>query len=211
MKQTPLVFNLVSLLLGACNLPQELAAPTIEPTPTKEIPVPPVSGAPTVEPTLATLQLAVQPPETRTGVDEIDLIIDAVLAHDVEMLRKLTGYLQIGCTHADGLGGPPKCTQEEEEGTMVEVVPFLGPEGHHQRRADYEQWQGPDVLGLLAVYWVSAQAYSDEAYPAGEYAIAFLTANGAIDLTLQVLEGRVVRYDYGFGGSLQSNIERDAA
>lgn len=67
------------------------------------------------------------------------------------------------------------------------------------------------MLGLLAVYRVSEQAYSDEAYPAGEYAIAFLTSNGATDLTLQVFDGQVVRFDYGFGGSLQQNIERDAA
>jgi hypothetical protein len=210
MKHTSLVAILVSLLLGACNFSQEQTTPTIEPTPTKEIPAPPVSGAPTVEPTLATLQLAVHPPETRTRIDEVDTIIDVVLSHDIDALRALTGYLQIGCTHADGLGGPPKCIPEEEEGTLLEVVPFLGSEGHHQRRVEYEGWQGPDVLGLLTVYRVSSQAYSDEAYPAGEYALAFLDANGVSDITLQVMNGKVVRFDYGFPGSLQSDLERDA-
>lgn len=210
MKHTSLVVILVSLLLGACNFPQEQAAPIIEPTPTKEIPVPPVSGAPTVEPTLATLQLAVHPPETRTGIDEIDTIIDAVLTQDVEELQSLTGYMLIGCTHTMGLGGPPKCEPDEAEGTMVESIPVLGVEGYHQRREDFEGWQGPDILGLLTVYRVSSQAYSDEAYPAGEYALAFLDAKGVSDITLQVMDGKVVRFDYGFPGSLQSDLERDA-
>ncbi len=89
----------------------------------------------------------------------------------------------------------------------MEVVPFLGPEGHHQRRAEYLEWSGPDVLGLLAVYRVSSEAYSDEAYPVGEFALVFLDGNGAVDLTLQVRQGRVVRYDYDFGGSVESDLE----
>jgi hypothetical protein len=210
MKHTSLVIILVSLLLGACNFPQEQVASTIEPTPMKEIPAQPVSGAPTVEPTLATLQLAVYPPETRTGIVELDRIIDAVLAHDAEELQSLTHYMLIGCTHTMGLGGPPKCEPDEEEGTLVESIPVLGVEGYHQRREDFEGWQGPDVLGLLTVYRVSSQAYSDEAYPAGEYALAFLDAKDMSDITLQVTDGNVVRFDHGFPGSLQSDLERDA-
>ena len=92
-----------------------------------------ISGVPTLDPTLAALQLAVHPPEKRTGLADIDRIIDLVLAHDFQSLQQLTAYSQIGCTKADGMGGPPKCNSDEDEGTEVEVVPFLGPEGHHQR------------------------------------------------------------------------------
>jgi len=198
-------------LLGACNLPLGRASIDIEtPVPIEEATLP-VSGVPTMDPTLATLQLAVYPPETRTGIAELDSIIDAVLAHDATSLRAMTAYTQVGCTQTDGLGGPPKCDDGEAEGTLLEVVPFLGSEGHHQRRVEYEQWIGPDVLGLLAAYRVGPEEYSDEAYPAGEYAIAFLDANGMSDITLQVRGGRVVRFDYGFPGSLQGDLERDAA
>jgi hypothetical protein len=103
----------------------------------------------------------------------------------------LTRYLTLGCTHADGLGGPPKCKSREDEGTLVNVVPFLGPEGHHQRQGEYESWLGPDVLGPLAVYRVSSDAYADEFYPAGEYALVFLDHSGPGYDTLQVRDGEI--------------------
>jgi hypothetical protein len=169
------------------------------------------SGAPTVDPTLATLQLAVYPPERRTGIAELDLIIDAVMGHNFPALKELTAYTKIGCTTTDGLGGPPKCAEGEAEGTVVEVVPFLGPEGHHQRREEYQEWQGPDVLGLLAVYRVLLTADSFPSYPAGEYALVFLDPSGLTTVTLQVREGRVIRYDYDFSGSVESDLENKAS
>lgn len=200
------IFLLSSLLFGACNIP------SIQPSPTDlpETPRPPQSGAPTVEPTLATLQLSVYPPETRSGNPELDAIIDSVLAHNVVALRTLTCYLIAGCTHANGLGGPPKCEAGEAEGTLVEVVPFLGSEGHHMRRAEYEQWQGPDILGLLTVYRTSSGVYSDEFYPPGEYVLVFLDTAGPIHHTLQVYEGRVVRFDSHPGGTLQNDLAQNA-
>jgi hypothetical protein len=210
MKDTFMFLVLACLLLAACNMPQRQPAPSPSVTPTVEAPEPPLSGVPTLEPTRATLRLAVHPPEKRTGVEDLDLIIDTVLAHDFEGLKTLTTYLVIGCTQADGLGGSPKCAEGEAEGTLVEVVPFLGPEGHHQRRAEYEAWQGPDVLGLLAAYRVSAGAYSDETYPVGEDALVFLDAQSSMPVTLQITDGKIVRFDYGFGGSLEDDL-RDGA
>lgn len=206
-----LLVGFMSLGAAACSAP----APPVEPTETPVVTSRPaakqISGAPTIEPTIATLQLAVYPPETRTGFPELDAIIDAVLAHDIKALRGLTQYTQVGCTHADGLGGPPKCLDGEAKDTIVEVVPFLGSEGHHQRRVDYEFWSGPDVRGLLAAYRVSSTALSKASYPAGEYALVFLDARGIAGITLQVSRGRVVRYDYGFPGSVQSDLENDSA
>jgi hypothetical protein len=56
----------------------------------------PKSGIPTLDPTLATLQLAVYPPETRIGDPGLDTIIDAVLSHDIGALRNLTRYTTLG-------------------------------------------------------------------------------------------------------------------
>jgi hypothetical protein len=168
------------------------------------------SGVPTIEPTLATLQVSVYTPGVRTEIAELDMIIEAVMIHDIEALRMLTEFTVIGCTHNQGLGGPPKCAEGEAEGATVEVVPFLGPEGTHQRAEEFAQWSGPDALGLLAAYRVSPNAYSVEAYPSGEFALIFLEAAGRTILTLQVREGRVVRYDYADGGSIESNLARDA-
>ncbi len=214
------ITSITGLLLGACNFPlgqasigiespmptvSELATPNKQPTLQE-------SGAPTLDPTAATLQLAVYPPERRTGWPNLDAIIDIVLAHDFDALRGLTRYTQVGCTHSEGLGGPPKCQPDEAEGTMVEVVPFLGPgEGSHQRKEEYETWSGPDVLGLLAVYAPSEAVFSDENFPMGEFAIVFLDRSGISDLTLHVSGGRVIRYDYGAPGSLESKLSNDAA
>lgn len=210
MKRLLPVVALASMLLTSCNMPQR--QPTLIPsaTATVEAPEPPISGVPTLEPTRATLQLAVHPPEKRTGLQDLDIIIDAVLAHDFDQLKKLTSYLVIGCTQADGLGDPPKCAEGEAEGTLVEVVPFLGPEGHHQRLAEYEAWQGPDVLGLLAAYHVSSGVYSEDAYPAGEYALVFLDAQNSTPVTLHIKNGSIVRFDYEMDGLLEENIERGA-
>jgi hypothetical protein len=203
--------SLISLGLAACNAP---IAPR-DPTPPPQELVKPVpirgSGAPTIESSNATLQSAVYPPETRTGIAALDAIIDAVLDHDIEELRGLTQYAQLPCTHADGLGGQPKCLEGEEENTIVAVVPYLGAEGGHLRRAEFEALPGPDVRGLLAVYRVSPTAFSEDSYPAGEHALVFLDAGGTSGVILQERNGRVVRYDFPLPGSLQSRLETSAA
>ena len=204
MSRLTFILIFTAILLSACNQPLDEATQIVSSTEIQKSPTVELSGVPTIE---ATIQLMVYPPETRTGVTELDNIIDEVLAHDFEALRGLTDFTVIACTHVEGLGGPPKCAPNEVEGTLLEVVPFLGPEGHHKRDAEYQEWSGPDVLGLLAVYRVSSEAYSDEAYPAGEFALVFLDGNGAVDLTLQVRQGRVVRYDYGFGDNVESDLE----
>ena len=55
--------------------------------------------------------------------------IDAVQRGDASHLRDLAEVVAVGCTHADGAGGPPKCAQGDAEGTVYEVFPFLGCQG----------------------------------------------------------------------------------
>jgi hypothetical protein len=212
MKKGKDLLILVIMLLSSCA-PPPLLVPTTLPE-TQEVLTPDetpiVSGVPTIDPTLATLQLAVLPPELRTGIAELDLVIDAVLKHAFQSLRGLTAFTQIGCTNADSLGGPPKCSPDEVEGTVVEVVPFMGAEGHHKRREEYQTWEGPDVLGLLAVYKVSALAYSTPSFPAGDYALVFLDHQGATTLTMQVSQGKIIRYDYRDGSQIESEINQNS-
>ncbi|UYN90353.1 MAG: hypothetical protein KIT08_03720 [Anaerolineales bacterium] len=133
----------------------------------------------------------------RTGIAELDSIIEIALSGDAAQLRSLIEFTPAYCTNAEGLGGPPKCLPDEAEGAMVEVLPFLGAEGNFIRRSDIESWNGVQIESLYAVYEVSDAAYSDENYPRGEYALVFLTDRGA-SITLQVTKGRIVRIDYGF-------------
>lgn len=136
----------------------------------------------------------------QTGIAELDEIILVVMEGDTTGLRLLIRYTQTTCTFAEGLGGPPKCLEDEQEGTPVEVLPFLGPEGHFIRKADIDNWTGVEVSELYAVYQVSEAVYSDENYPKGEYALVFITdPEKQSSITLQVRQGRIVRIDNGYG------------
>ena len=150
-------------------------------------------------------------PGTLTGIEAVDRIIAVVINGDpLELSAKMT-FLTAACTEQDGLGGPPKCEEGEEEGSSVDVFPFLGPEGHFLRKTEVADWQGLDVSGLYSVYRVSESAFSDPFYPTGEYAIVFLADDDFMDITLQVTEGRIVRIDYGFGESPEINFETSAS
>ena len=133
-----------------------------------------------------------------TGVLELDRIIDAALRGNNDELKSLMKFNQVKCTLAEGLGGPPKCLSGEQDGTVVEALPILDSEGHFLRKADLESWNGLDVSALFAVYEVSSSAYSDENYPAGQYAIVFIAADQVTSWTLQVDQGTIIRMDHGY-------------
>jgi hypothetical protein len=154
------------------------------------------------------------PLTTRTGNAEIDHILDVVASGDVQTLRSLIKFTTAECVRPKGLGGPPICREGEAEGTSVEVLPFLGSEGSFLRKDEIENWPGIEAPGLYTVYQVSSTAYSDENYPAGEYAIIFTVQKDASAVTLQVSNGKIVRVDYIFDTSpatLKDVIERAAA
>jgi len=146
-----------------------------------------------------------------TGIAEIDYVIDTVLANDPEDQLKLLQFTTLACTHTEGLGGPPKCREDEEEGMEVEAFPFLGPEGHHMRRSETGSWESIQASEVFAVYRNSQQVYSDEAYPAGEYAIVFSTGSENFYLTVQVTGGKIVRIDNGSGSPSDIDLEKVAS
>jgi len=141
---------------------------------------------PAATPTDEVSGVLVHDADTRTGLDEVDQIIGIVLAGDMKEFRQRIRFTTSGCTHVMALGGPEKCREGEAEGTLVEVLPFLGTEGSQLRRDEINEWQGIDVAGLYAVYRVSDEAYSSQDYPAGEYGIVFRTKYPQDIVTLQV-------------------------
>lgn len=146
-----------------------------------------------------------------TGIAEIDAIIETMLSGNPQAEIQFLQFSLLPCTHADGLGGPPKCEPGEEEGTPIEAFPFLGPEGGHMRRGEMEDWAGIQVSSVYAVYRVSERVYSDDAYPAGEYAIVFTTANNEFFITAQVRAGKIVRLDFNFGNPSEIDLEQVAS
>ena len=133
-----------------------------------------------------------------TGIESLDEIIAATLAGDRTALKSMLDFRSIPCTTADGLGGPPRCLAGEADGTLVEVLPILSSEGTFLKKSELDTWM-LDVAELYAVYQVSDKAFSDENYPAGEYALVFVADQDApTSITLQVRDDRIVRLDYGF-------------
>jgi hypothetical protein len=149
---------------------------------------------------------------TRTGIEEIDRILDA--SGDVQRLRSLIQFTSTLCTTREGLGGPPKCLQGEEEGRPVDVFPFLGPEGSFLRKDEIQNWQGFEASGLYAIYEVFSSSFSDENYPDGQYAILFVGKDKQPAISLRISNGRIVRVDYIFEHSIEALaaiLQREAA
>ena len=147
----------------------------------------------------------------QTGIAEIDFIIATVLEGNLQEELPLLQFSTHACTHAEGLGGPPKCREGEAEGTIVDSFPFLSSEGYHMRRSEVNDWRGIQASDVYAVYRVSEQVYSDEAYPAGEYAIVFLVENEEYFITAQVRDGKIVRLDTNFGGPAEIDLAQVAS
>jgi len=150
------------------------------------------------------------PLSTRTDIADVDEVLAAVESGDVQALRNLIRFTTIGCAKAEGMGGPPKCREGEAEGTLVNVLPLLGPEGSFVHESDLSTFAPMKALGIFAVYSVSDSAYSEDAYPAGEYAAVFTTAEDQIFVIYQIRKG-IVRMDTVFSpASRDVVIQRDA-
>jgi hypothetical protein len=154
------------------------------------------------------------PLTTRTDMEEIDDILDAVAREDVASLRPLIQFTEAKCTLAEGLGGPPKCRAGEAEGMPVDVLPFLGAEGSYLRSTEIENWRGIDVSGIYAIFEVSADLVAEEYSPVGEYAIVLASDENEPGTVLRIMDGRIVRIDAVFDVSadaLNALLQREAS
>lgn len=154
--------------------------------------------------------VATYPPGTSTGREDLDLLIQAALEQEPRAILDWISLTTAACSLTEGLGGPPRCRAGEPEGTPVEVLPFLGAEGHFLRRDELVDWEGLHASGLVAAYEVSTDAFSDESYPSGEWAIVLEEGRGGGWVILQVRDGRIVRIDFAMGGSADESIRQQA-
>lgn len=203
------------LILSACApaASAEPALPTAVSAATEKPNAPVPSAAPAEVPTATSEPKNPEyyPLSTRTGIADVDEVIAAVESGDVQSLRGLIRLTEIGCTTADGMGGPPKCAAGEAEGTLVHVLPLLGPEGSFMREAELSNFLPIEMTGIFAVYSVSASAYSEQAYPAGEYAAMFTTIEDQIFVVFHIRQG-IVRMDTVFSPTSRDMVmERDSS
>lgn len=154
------------------------------------------------------------PIDTQTGIPDVDNVLAAVASGNPQELYALINFTTAPCTNTEGLGGPPKCTEGEPEGTQLEVLPFIGSEGGFIRQNEIGRWQGVDAQALYGVYRVSGTALNEAYYPPGEYLIFFVPRENEPAVALRVADGGIVRVDYHFNvfpESLQSVIVRDTS
>jgi hypothetical protein len=162
--------------------------------------------------TLAWLAAACSPgapgPAAEAAVPHLEALVSAAATGSSEDLLDLIQFSSLPCTSAEGLGGAPKCQAGEAEGTLVEVLPVLGPEGHHMRRTELSSWTGIDGAQLYAAFRTPESTYSDEFYPAGEYGVAFLLPDGSNVVVFQVTQDGIVRLDYHVPQTIDQLLEQ---
>ncbi len=170
------------------DLPDNTPTSTLAPTDTMV----PATATNTPQPTATT--------DLRNVTDNpaVNATITALLEQDSETLMDALLLNSRPCTTQDSLGGPPKCPQGVNEGTILAFFPVLGPgEGSQlnpdevSRVFDYEQ---PD---LFAVVLVKPPDYSDPSFPPGTYAVILDTEPMGFARTFRLNEqGEIVRVDY---------------
>jgi hypothetical protein len=140
-------------------------------------------------------------PPAATGSGEstiphLDDLVSAVSSGSNEDLLALVQFSSLPCTKKEGLGGAPKCLATETEGTLVDVLPILGPEGGHIRRSEFSSRPGVGPAQLYAAFRNSENTYSDEFFPAGEFSVAFLLQDKASLMVFQITDDGIVRIDF---------------
>jgi len=131
-------------------------------------------------------------------VAEIMPVLDALFWGSTKERRASIQYITVGCTTADGLGGPPQCALGEAEGSLVEVFPISEAEGHFVRPEEIDRALEFTVDGLYAVYRPVPGRDPIEYWPVGEYALLFERQiyNTSQPVTVFVQDGRMVRLGF---------------
>jgi hypothetical protein len=141
----------------------------------------------------------VQEELVESTIEEIKPVLIAMSGYGD--LRSLVEYVSTACTTADGLGGPPKCSPGETEGTMVEVFPILATEGHFVRPEEIDPALEIVAKGLYAVYRPLPTPDLVDWWPSGEYALLFDREFNDIPnpVTAIVRDGKLVRLVFSIG------------
>ncbi|MFC1922909.1 TolB family protein [Chloroflexota bacterium] len=149
-----------------------------------------------------TLEVSMLSPQevlsTTLDIEELTPVLKAIAYGTVNDRKELVSFSTTTCTSADGLGGPPKCEPNEEEGTLVEVLPVSSGEGSFSRPDTIDGALDFVVMGLFSIYRVPDDAHETDYSPAGEYGLIFAREMNAVPfpVTVFVENGRIVRIQH---------------
>ncbi len=197
-------------------MPTETATPTATAMPTEMATAEPTQ-TPTATATIAPDPTSPVPRDTRTGIPEIDFVIDTVLSNDLEARQALVRFVTLGCTTAVALGTTPMCENGQAEGTLVDFFPLGGPgEGHSVPASEAGRVLGFEAESLYAAYVVSEDLPDRADFPLGTYALFFTTVSSGQSNNVSVIlrvndEGYIVRLDGLAGMPLDFYFQQKAA
>jgi hypothetical protein len=133
------------------------------------------------------------PLASRTGMPEVDTVLDALFSGDSQAVENLVSYTSIPCeVEPVGIGAPPACGADEPEGTPAEVFPKAQCEGYYVRPED----MGDTLTTLTTPGPQLAAVYRGSIWPPGEY-VAIYTGVGdprraEFVYAIAIQEGRIV-------------------
>jgi hypothetical protein len=154
------------------------------------------------------------PTGTKSGIEAVDRVIDAVSRGDEDGLLALLRSQKTACTTQTGAGGPPKCRDAREElvpdGTLIDAFPLSSCEldWHADLRAIVQRiFEGQPRL--YAVVAFTGQLFNEPYLPQPTHAAVFdtRTPDGRpVGLMLLIESGSVVYVDWMCDGSAESML-----
>jgi Tol biopolymer transport system component len=147
----------------------------------------------------------------RTGIEDVDAIIDAVESRDSRVLRHLLQFTPIACTaNLLGLGGPPLCRPDEADGTIVDAFPVASCEGLYLRPDEMDGLLDSLTVGQLSLYAVYVPKAGS--WPGGDYVAVFarpVSQAGVIAEEVFITDGRIVGVGDGCGVAPEATVQDD--
>jgi len=152
----------------------------------------------------------------RTGVSQVDPVVQAVVSRDQEALRGFVRYAPVACSTKSEIGVEP-CRPGEPDGTLVDALQAAQCEGHYIRPDGIDQALAYLLAGNPKLYGVYQG--SPSTWLPGDYTAVFSVEGpepGQIFGTELIIDddGGIVSIDFGCGtspGQMAEYLEQQAS
>lgn len=124
-----------------------------------------------------------------TGIAEVDQVVKATLAGDVDALARMLHYKRLGCVTLQQVGSPPLCRAGEATGTMVDAFSVGGCDGVNDRADEIP----PRVASVIQRAERSLYAVFRPAFGGADYRVLFVYTNAQrLGLAVDLKDGGIV-------------------
>lgn len=163
----------------------------------------PTATAPAIETPTATATAEVD--SRRTGIPELDAVLDAVRSHDPAAVRPFIGFETVACIGpTPGSLGALFCEDGEAPGTAIEALGVAQCEGHYLRADDMDQALQSMTDPTVELY---AVARTENGYRAVFSRLVGPDLGTALGYALQIEGGSVTFVNFGCGESAEELVD----